>query len=250
MDSVFEELGRLTRDSGRLCICICRFLLLKQGFCNGLVDKFAHGGRLLGHDGLPLGLHLVKHLSRLLQTFLELFLFLGFTRLHRAQHRLLRADLADLVVHFLQVLAQLAGQLLPDLGEEHLIGLDLLLQVRIRWLIGHGLSHGRLASEHVRIWVLFEVGLSLVVRVEVDLGVRSSVVLLQVLLRDKELAALFALEELAALLGWQFEQVLVGRQSLLLQSELLLEHCVLSLLLLYGVPDPPCLLVRLLVVQV
>ena len=102
----------------------------------------------------------------------------------------------------------------------------------------------------MRIWRTLKVCLGLVVRVEVILGMRPRIVLLQVLLRDEEFRALLALVELRALLSRQLEQVLVGRQSFLLQSQLFLQDGVLSLLLLDGIADASRLLIALLVVEV
>ena len=96
----------------------------------------------------------------------------------------------------------------------------------------------------------FKICLSLEVSVEVSLWMRSSIVLLQVLLRDEELSALLALVKLTALFSRQFEQVLISGKRFLFQSELLLEDCILRLLSFYCVANFRSLLVRLLVVQV
>jgi len=59
-----------------------------------------------------------------------------------------------------------------------------------------------LLGENVRVWMPLEVRLRLEVSVEVGLWMRSRVMLLQVLLVDEELSALFALVKLTALLCW------------------------------------------------
>lgn len=96
----------------------------------------------------------------------------------------------------------------------------------------------------------FKVGFSLEVGIEVRLWVRAHVVLLKVLLRDEKLSALLAFVELRTLFSWQLKEVLVGGERFLFESELFLEHNILSLLLLNQISDACGLLVALLVVQV
>ena len=93
-------------------------------------------------------------------------------------------------------------QLLPDLSEEHFVLLDLILKVTGGGLTSRHRISMLLLSQDVRIRMLFEVCLSLEVRVEIGLGVRSGIVLLEILFRDEELCALLTLVELTALLGW------------------------------------------------
>lgn len=109
---------------------------------------------------------------------------------------------------------------------------------------------GLLGSHDMGIGCPFEVGLRLVVSIEVCLWVRPCVVLLQVLLRDEKLLALLALVELRTLLGWQFEQVFVSAESLLFETKLFLEDCVLGLLLLDSFTDTHGFFMALLIVQI
>ena len=102
----------------------------------------------------------------------------------------------------------------------------------------------------MRIRVPFKVSLCLVVRIEVVLGVRAPVVLLQVLLRDEKLRTLLAFVELRALFSRQLQQVFVCAERFLLQSQLFLENLILCLLLLNSVSYSRCLFIRLLVVEV
>lgn len=84
---------------------------------NGLVDKIPHCSLLLTHDALPLFLHLFEHFGWLLNTLSQLALFFHFASLHRAHHRLLRLDFADLGVDLLQIISQLRAELFSDLCE-------------------------------------------------------------------------------------------------------------------------------------
>lgn len=102
----------------------------------------------------------------------------------------------------------------------------------------------------MRVRLSLEVSICLKVIVEVDVGVGPSVVVLQVLLRDEELRALLALEELRSLISREFEQVLIRRQSLLLQPQFFLEYIHFSLLFFYRISDSCSLLIRLLVVEI
>jgi len=73
---------------------------------------------------------------------------------------------------------------------------------------------------------------------------------LQELFRDEKLSALLALEEVLLLLCWQLQEVLVGREGLLFQLELLLQSFVFSLMLLDNLAHFGSLFVVLLVVQI
>ena len=106
LDLLFEELclsRRCTLEAISISDNLPRRSFLKRtSHC--CVDQFSHSLRLLSHNGLPLCLHLVKHLGWSVHAFYELPLLLGIFRLHSAQHRLLALDLVDLSIDFLQVI--------------------------------------------------------------------------------------------------------------------------------------------------
>ena len=64
-----------------------------------------------------------------MHTISQLLLLLLLPTLHSTHHLLLALDITDLCVDLLQILAQLGIKLTSNLGKEHLVLLDLLLQL-------------------------------------------------------------------------------------------------------------------------